>query len=351
MLLGQTSYKSVILLGAGATRGSYGGIGKAKIRPPLNGDFFHVARKFSKTPEGRRNRVAMRRLDKFIDMEMGARGTKPPTMEEVFNVLFMSKDLPRVFFKPGKPRAAGYRVEIKDFVTLVVSLLRYVQSSPRHPEGIDHHARLVSHLEAGDAIISLNYDTLMDTALANEGWNPGRGYGFKLDPNKIRRAGNVALNSDLNDVLLLKPHGSLNWFTSGSVQNLERALQRKRSPMIELGGLPRANVAKGMVRLFIPPLYVKFFANPFWRSIWQSAFESARDATVLVIVGCSLIETDFHLRSILASAMARRKRKYKRIVIVEPDPTVVHRLKAFLRARGERTDQYQSFTEFVLALD
>jgi hypothetical protein len=149
----------------------------------------------------------------------------------------------------------------------------------------------------------------------------------------------------------LKPHGSLNWFTSGSVQNLEGALQRKRSPIIEIGGQPRANLAAGTVRLFIPPLYVKFFANPFWRAIWQHAFESARDASVLVIIGCSLIETDFHLRSILSSAIARRKRKFKRIVIVEPSAKVVKELKTFLRGRGERTDEYKTFTEFVRTLD
>jgi len=291
----------------------------------------------------------MKRLDKFIAIEMGNRDTTGPSMEEVFNVLFMSKDLPRVFFKPGKPRTAGYRVEIKDFVTLV-GLLRYVQSNPKHPGGIDHHAKLVSRLDPGDAIISLNYDTLIDNALASQGWNPRRGYGFKIDPEKIHQSGKPVENTNLDDVVLLKPHGSLNWFTQGTLQNLEGALQRKRAPKIELGGVPRANVAKGQVRLFIPPLYVKFFANPFWRSIWERAFQSTRDASVFVIVGCSLIETDFHLRSILASAIGRRRRKYRRIIIVEPSPAVVKRLKSFLRARGERTDVYQTFTDFVKAL-
>ncbi len=351
MQIGQRGHKSLVLLGAGATRGSYKGIGTAKIRPPLNGDFFQIARRFVQTVEGRRYRAAMDRLNSFIETEMGDGASGTPTMEQVFNVLFMSKDLPRVFFKRGKPRTAGYRVEIKDFVTLVVALLRFVQMNPKHPGGIDHHARLVAHLEPGDAVLSLNYDTLIDNALAERGWNPRRGYGFTLDPTKIRRAHYPVDDAVLDEVLLLKPHGSLNWFTRGSVQNLEGALQRKRTPKIEVGGVPRANLATGQVRLFIPPLYVKFFANPFWRAIWEKAFLSARDAKVLVIIGCSLIETDFHLRSILASALARRQEKYRRLVIVEPSATVVKRLKSFLRGRAERTDAFQDFSDFVQALD
>src|SRR5216683_2646532 len=242
MQIGQRGHKSLVLLGAGATRGSYKGIGTAKIRPPLNGDFFQIARRFVQTVEGRRYRAAMDRLNSFIETEMGDGASGTPTMEQVFNVLFMSKDLPRVFFKPGKPRTAGYRVEIKDFVTLV-GLLRYVQSNPKHPGGIDHHAKLVSRLDPGDAIISLNYDTLIDNALASQGWNPRRGYGFKIDPEKIHQSGKPVENTNLDDVVLLKPHGSLNWFTQGTLQNLEGALQRKRAPKIELGGVPRANVA------------------------------------------------------------------------------------------------------------
>src|SRR5438128_500290 len=120
------NYRSIVLLGAGATRGAYKGIGRAKIHPPLNGDFFHVARKFAASAAGRKQKSAVRRLDRFIDQEMGRRGSDVPTMEDVFNVLFMSKDMPEVFFKRGRKRAAGYRVEIKDFISTVVALLRFV---------------------------------------------------------------------------------------------------------------------------------------------------------------------------------------------------------------------------------
>ena len=340
------TYRTVVLLGAGATRGASTGIGRAKIRPPLNRDFLHVARKFGASAAGRRHKAAITRLDRFIDQEMGRRGADLPTMEDIFNVLFMSKDMPEVFFKRGRKRASGYRVEIKDFIGLVVGLLRYIQANPRHPQGLNHHARLALSLDPQDTVISLNYDTLVDNALFVAGWDPKQGYGFDLDAKKLHVSIKPHTNS-LEGVRLLKPHGSLNWFAQGKVERLEEALLHKRKPSVELSNVPRSNLNRGQVRLFIPPLYVKFFSNPFWQRIWNEAFESLVNAQQLVIIGCSLIETDFHLRSVVAAAVARRHQKFKRIVLVEPSQAAITRLKRFLRGRGDGIVVYQTFTTFV----
>lgn len=268
-------------------------------------------------------------------------------MEEVFNVLFMSKDMPRIFSRRGKPRRLGYRREIQDFISVVVGVLRYVQENPKHRNGIDHHRRLAASLDPGDTLISLNYDTVLDNALADQGWNPRFGYGFQLTGDKIRIVDTYPTDRALRDVLLLKPHGSLNWFTKGSVKNYERLLLRRRPPQVQMTRVPKANVRAGFVRLFIPPLYVKFFSNPFWRRLWDRSFERLIQAEALVIIGCSLIETDFHLRSIMGSALSRRRRKFKRIVIVEPSPRVRRELKSFLRGRGDGTTIYPDFTAFI----
>ena len=350
MELGARSYRAVILLGAGATRGAFTGIGRAKIRPPLNRDFFVVARKLAKTTAGRRYRSAVKRLDKFVANEMRFHRGAPPTMEEVFNVLFMSKDLPRIFFGRGKPRNAGHRQEIDDFISLVVGVLRYVQENPRHRSGVDHYERLAARLQPGDALVCLNYDTTMDNALAARGWNARTGYGFELNAKKVRIIDNFPRGPALRDVLLLKPHGSLNWFSKGSIRHFEKVLDGRRPPNVEMTHVPKANVKKGYVRLFIPPLYVKFFANPFWRRLWDKSFARLHEAQVLVIVGCSLIQTDFHLRSIVGAAVASRRVKFKRIVIVEPSADVRRRLKTFLRGRGEKVVVYQDFTAFVRSL-
>ena len=67
------------------------------------------------------------------------------------------------------------------------------------------HDRLVrSFLHPGDAIISFNYDLLVDASLGSSGqWNETTGYGF-YDPSTPQR--------EESTILLLKPHGSLNWY-------------------------------------------------------------------------------------------------------------------------------------------
>src|SRR5438034_3594421 len=109
MLVKKTEHTTVVVIGAGATRGAYEGIGREKIHPPLNADFFQVAAKFVRTPEGHRYAGAFQRLDDFVQKEMLLRSTDSFTMEQVFNVLFISKDLPAVFSKGGRRRKSGHR--------------------------------------------------------------------------------------------------------------------------------------------------------------------------------------------------------------------------------------------------
>jgi len=239
---GNERYRAVVLLGAGATRGAYTGIGPAKIRPPLNADFFRVARKFVETTGGAPYRGQYQRLSDFIEREMRIRRSEEPTMEQVFNVLLISKDMPRIFSQGGRPREAGFRREIRDFFRLVVGVLRYVQENPRHPAGVDHHAWLVQHLDPGDTLLSLNYDTLVDNALVRQGWDPRVGYGFSAQSKVTFSDGPAPAGSltNLENVLLIKPHGSLNWFAKGTITNYESVLLKRPPSRIILSDVPRA---------------------------------------------------------------------------------------------------------------
>jgi hypothetical protein len=101
------------------------------------------------------------------------------------------------------------------------------------------------------------------------------------------------------------------------------------------------------VRFFIPPLYTKFFKNKFWSQLWIKTYTAAKKSDRIVIVGCSLIATDYHLRAILSKAMADRKKKYKEIIIVDRSTEVQKNLKSFFRARSETgCTVYPTFTDF-----
>jgi hypothetical protein len=157
------------------------------------------------------------------------------------------------------------------------------------------------------------------------------------------------------NIKLLKPHGSLNWYAKSYSWNLEKVLASRGISQVIVSPIPPANEKPRMrlTRLFIPPLYTKFFSNRLWRKLWTEVYRQIKQTERIVVVGCSLIETDFHLRSIIAKALSDRKKKLKEIVIAvpsspNPEYDVQKKLKRFFRGRstcGIKT--YENFTVFI----
>ncbi len=68
-----------------------------------------------------------------------------------------------------------------------------------------HDSLMKSWIEAGDCIVSFNYDLIADFSLKNtREWDELNGYGFYAHNHR----GESSIKSDVH---LLKPHGSLNW--------------------------------------------------------------------------------------------------------------------------------------------
>ena len=349
MKIKNKNYRTLLILGAGATRGALSTPSPNKINPPLNCDYFDILAKYIRTIEGRRYLSAYSRLKNFIDNEIGQKGIENISMEQVFNVLFISKDLPEIFNKGrGRRRLAGFRPEVKDFLSLLIRLFHYIQSHSKHKNNINHYELIVNNLSPGDVIMSLNYDTLMDNELVKGGWNPLKGYAFK--PKIKYETPKAKIYSDnLRDVLLLKPHGSFNWFAKGTFNNLEKALERRPVSIVILSHLPRLYQSKKqkLLHFFIPPLYTKYFKNPFWTKLWVKTYEAAKKADRIVIIGCSLIATDYHLRAILSKAIADKKMKYKEIVVVDKSKHAQKKLKSYFRGHAEKgLTTYSNFSLF-----
>lgn len=112
MRLRSGDFRTLTILGAGATRGALQGTRSPRVSPPLNLDYFKILGKYILTKEGNKSKAAYNRLLNFINNEIGQKGVSRIAMEEVFNVLFISKDLPEIFHKGrGRKRAKGFRQE------------------------------------------------------------------------------------------------------------------------------------------------------------------------------------------------------------------------------------------------
>ena len=345
MRIADKNLKTVFILGAGATRGAIKHVvlNQKRIKPPLNADFFKVAETYAKA-KGKSSVEAKRfaRLKRVFKEEIPMKGL--PTMEEAFSLLYIAKDFPDIYMGgPGKKPAPGNRREIEDFLYLTFDILAVLDRSANHETGYD---RLADKLGPSDAIISLNYDTLFDSALVRRGWDPKTGY--KLGGGKTKVEWKPLQSDDtahVTKVSLLKLHGSINWFVRGSYASLSKVFSSK--PVLVSG--PRRNEIGGHIRQIVPPIYGKIFEHDHWRKLWKEAFKELCEAELFVVIGCSLIDTDFHLRALLSRVVKHRKetqQPFKRAILVSDTKTRRKWQKA-LKGSYKATTGFPSFEMFL----
>jgi hypothetical protein len=105
-----------------------------------------------------------------------------------------------------------------EMIFLFSSVLNEVQNGPVSPS----HLNLVNRLTSQDCILTFNWDTLIDRALAETtSWKID--FGYAISPVKVYRNGWIdpLRSADVNAPILLKLHGSTNWLTGVTVFDLE----------------------------------------------------------------------------------------------------------------------------------
>jgi SIR2-like domain len=345
MRFGERNLKTVFLLGAGASRGALKHVlynGK-RIKPPLNGDFFNVADAYARGT-GLRSAAHRRitRLRAIFKRDLPLKGL--PTMEEAFSLLYIAKDFPDIYNRgKGRRRIAGVRKEIDDFLHLLFPVLSLLDRQNHPTNGYD---RLAKVLRPGDTILTLNYDTLLDSALHRRGWDPTTGYGITGTKSKVEWP-IVQLPEEQTPlrVDLIKLHGSMNWFVRGDTSDLKKVFSSKPVRITK----PRTNEISAHIRQIAPPIYAKIFEHKHWQNLWTLAFKALCEAEVIVVVGCSLVDTDFHLRALFSQVARTRKNKsnkFKWAFFV--DKTKPRRKwTAVLKGSYVRSESYSSFEKML----
>lgn len=213
-----------------------------------------------------------------------------------------------------------------------------------------------------DRIISFNYDVLLDEYLISN-YDKHAIYFDRILDNP---SGNERDRRQYRykSSLMLKLHGSLNWQLP--LNQFDKILSKNSDTEVWLekvfySNKPIDSPSSKYAPCIIPPVPSKPITNlSLFKSIWKKAYQYLCDCKALIIIGYSLPMTDSVAISLFSQFKNRRLQK---VIIVDPDPTVVKKWKELIGSHRLRIDNitqekrpltwqyFESFEEYVQDLE
>ncbi len=184
------------------------------------------------------------------------------------------------------------------------------------------------------AIISFNWDLILDHTVFSDTVLPqSYGLGRELGSGPV----------------LLKPHGSLNWYESSQIQ---KVAAEKRITIfegatsdgcIEAFLRPRgitSKVGRKYTPLIVPPTFLKDFKRPIFQTLWKRCTDVLSTAKEIIFLGYSLPTADLQAQFIfrcgfhnqLEGRLRNDGRRYEatgpaKVTIVNPDQDAARRIE------------------------
>lgn len=326
--------RSVVVLGAGASRGASFVAPGRQVVPPLDADFFRQAQQLDEEVY----REYAKPVLQFIRDEYGIGSV--PTLEALFTQLEGFDRFLRQFSTGPGRRTERYRRQLSHLRALIPAVFREAFGDDR----CDWHARIGKSLRKGDAVVSFNYDTLIDDALRRQAggiWDASCGYAIDVADGANQWSADKTPGPLTRDYIrLLKPHGSLHW----TKLNAERE-------ELSLHGSPYAQ--RPARRNIIPPTWDKTVLGDWpWRSVWQEASRMLAQARCLIVIGYSVPATDLMSQALIRSSVGDTDLRL--LVVVNPDPIARAQVVSLARpaiSSSTRIIEMHTLSEFASSLD
>jgi hypothetical protein len=187
----------------------------------------------------------------------------------------------------------------------------------------------ISKIPKESTIITLNYDCVLDQGLyLSRRWSPDGGYLLSSFPFEEKQK-----NHDIENILLLKPHGSINFRVPSEklakeiklidIQKIFIETTCKIFPKIHADfNSPKYCDFYSNQPYVLAMTYLKVYANGILR-IGSKAIEELKIADKLTIIGCSLREEDTFLRFVLRHFGEKEKAVEKKFLIEIIDPNEI----------------------------
>lgn len=321
---------TVAILGAGASRGEiFDGYDVACL-PPLNADFFTQLQKIDHAKHSQTIRDVLNDIHSFFGPNWSL------TLEEYFTQIEFFNLTLKYDTKLNKKFLTQLASARKSLFQALSATLE--ESIPN--EALPLHNKLVDLLAQGDAILSFNYDTLIDSSLKGRGdnkWSAETGYGFPVRTCEVTGIEHWNPQSPVRkgpSIKLLKLHGSIHWKISedgSSIHLKQRTHKQNKDPKFSI----------------IPPEWNKSGKNNLiYNRLWSLAAESLSKSKNVIMIGYSFSNNDLHSSALFRLAL---RHPLERIIIVNPNQDARRRARTALEGGiGPATiiSQFESFKDF-----
>lgn len=207
--------KTLYILGAGASRGH--GVNRYP-KPPTVREFFH--RRFMSKMQKKYPYLlkSLRKVLERSEMELDSVNVEElfSMIEPIWELGVIKKQINSLSDK--LPTAEDFVTPLDMLRSWVVDVIHLSTGWLRQVDCPYHQALAKRAISRNESIITFNYDLVMDFALLRTGeWSTKSGYGWNSHGKSITFKDNTGFESTLSEAescLLLKPHGSLNFFRS-----------------------------------------------------------------------------------------------------------------------------------------
>jgi SIR2-like domain len=203
------------------------------------------------------------------------------------------------------------------------------------------------HVRPGDTIITFNWDLTLERAI----WD---------DPQSLSFWYSYPDTSDEDSVVLLKPHGSIDWFNKSDLPKATRVKGKVQSLDESVCVFTRFNFSDlpemaNYTPVIVPPLATKEFSQMVLKRTWRGVYKAVSQATSLNILGYSLPREDQFARLVLGRALRSNRLKIEKkskrpldVAVVNPDETAETTFRRLVGPGVRRFTFYQAtFQNFV----
>lgn len=339
------------IIGAGCLRNYISKENNIKnLIPPLNKDFFKMAKLVVENTGMKNDENFMDDLNKLILKLSSLYGLKPDisilksnllNLEDVMTILDVDYNM---FSSPyinlnKSPRSP----HLKFLNELLVRTLDYALIG----DECNKHKKIVKKMQEGDLILNYNYDLLFDMQLYKS--NKFTDEGYKMNFYRVQEDRTwYKLDEKTSPVTMLKLHGSINWTRCDICGSLLRLNQKKTKGLIgyEPFVCPKCQSKDDYIsRMIVPPLLIKDYSDKDIAYLWLKADSMLNDYDQIITIGYSFSKSDYATTSLFRRYISNRK-KVPNIILVSPSNKLKRQLCDLFNVTNDRIIHY-TFNEYL----